>query len=111
MCGAQKREVNHWWVASIEAGVFLCREFDAQTWSNLDVRPVYAKDWRPRCKLRVYRVLPDGVQEGKILSDLELALAHPATIDEANAAWKRWMTERSIEILKRNGYRVNEEHE
>ena len=36
VCGARKREVNHWWIVSIEMGVFLCREFDEVDWRNLN---------------------------------------------------------------------------
>ena len=74
-----------------------------------DVTAIYANDWRPHCKLRVYHETPEGVQEGRILFDLDLALAHPATLKEANAAVERWVSKRSIEILKRNGYKVTEE--
>lgn len=66
-------------------------------------------DWLAHCRLKVFKRVSGGETESLDLFDLDLVQAHPAALREAQAAVETWVTKSSVELLRRNGYKVDAE--
>ena len=58
--------------------------------------------------MRVFKLGEDKIERGLILFELPLVQIHPQSLADAQKSVERWIEKSSIEILRRNGYKVDE---
>lgn len=75
VCGAQKRDVNHWWVVWTESGEFRCAEFDSDTWKGLK----------------------DGLARHQSLTSLAIACGE----EDVQTLFSRWLQTRTFDSPRR----------